>query len=128
MQRRQARLLGCVTQPVGHGFGAESPTGCLPERAPGGYVPRRNGMRGGFLSLLGIGFFLLALWRAVRVRRDLASGQTRWETALFGRAEPICYQDTPVRFWCAILVHTTIVLLFALVGAAAFRATALAKL
>lgn len=85
-------------------------------------------MDGGWLSLLGIGFFLLAIWRAVRVRRDLARGETHWEMALFGGSEPILYQRSPVRFWCAIGVNTIIVLLFALVGAAAFRATALARL
>ncbi len=85
-------------------------------------------MRGGILSILGLGFFLLAVWRAVRVRRDLATGQTRWETALFGRGDPILYQHAPVRFWCAIAVNTIIVLLFTLVGAAAFRATAFMRL
>ncbi len=85
-------------------------------------------MRGGFLSFLGLGFLLLAFWRALRVRRDLEAGETRWESALFGRGTPIVFQQSPVRFWCAIAVNTLIVLLFALVGAAAFRATALARL
>jgi len=78
--------------------------------------------------LLGLAFFGLALWRAVRVRRDLARGETRWETALFGGKEPIVFQATPVRFWCAIVLHTILVLLFALVGAAAFRAMAYVRL
>ena len=85
-------------------------------------------MRGGFLSLFGLGFFSLAIWRAMRVRRDLARGETRWETALFGGSEPIVYARSPVRFWCAIGVNAFVVLLFTLVGAAAFRATALARL
>ena len=85
-------------------------------------------MRPNLLSVLGIGFALLALWRAVRVRRDLASGETRWETALFGRGQRIHYQQAPLRFWCAIGVNVLIVLLFGLVAAAAFRATSLAKL
>jgi predicted signal transduction protein with EAL and GGDEF domain len=85
-------------------------------------------MRGGFLSLVGLGFLLLAFWRAIRVRRDLATGETRWETALFGRGDPISYHRSPLRFWCAIAVNVAIVLLFGLVAAAAFRATALARL
>jgi hypothetical protein len=85
-------------------------------------------MRGGFASILGLAFFGLALWRAVRVRRDLASGETRWETSLFGRNQPIVFRLNPVRFWCAIAVHAAISILFALVAAAAFRATAFARL
>ncbi len=85
-------------------------------------------MRPNILSLLGLAFFGLAVWRALRVRRDLASGRTKWESALFGRRTPIVYHDTPVRFWCAIVVNILIVLLFALVGAAAFRASAFARI
>ena len=85
-------------------------------------------MRPNVLSLVGIGFFALALWRAVRVRRDLAAGETRWERALFGGRQPIVHREAPLRFWCAIAVNAGIVLLFALVGAVAFRATALARL
>jgi hypothetical protein len=85
-------------------------------------------MRGGSLSLLGLAFFGLALWRAWHVRRDLARGETRWESALFGGRKPIVFQRTPVRFWCAILVNALVVLLFALVGAVAFRAVAFARL
>lgn len=85
-------------------------------------------MRGGVLSLLGLGFLVLALWRAVRVRRDLATGQTCWDPALFGRGTPILYVESPLRFWCAIAVNTAIVLLFTLVAAVAFRAIALARL
>ncbi len=85
-------------------------------------------MRGNFLSLLGLGFFLLAIWRALRVRRDLGTCQTRWETALFGRGTPIFREETPMKYWCAIGLNTVIVLLFALVAAAAFRATTLARL
>lgn len=85
-------------------------------------------MPGGVLSLLGLGFLALALWRAVRVRRDLASGQTRWDPALFGRSAPIVYVQTPLKFWCAIAVNTAIVLLFTLVAAVAFRTMALIRL
>ncbi len=82
-------------------------------------------MRGNFLSLFGLGFLALAVWGALRVRRDLASSVTHWERALFGRGAPISRWDSPLRFWCAIAVNTAIVLLFALVGAVAFRATTL---
>lgn len=85
-------------------------------------------MRGNFLSLFGIAFMALAVWRAYRVRRDLAQSVTRWDRALGGRGEPIFRAETPVRFWCAIVVNTIIVLLFTLVAAAAFRATALRQL
>ncbi|HVU32975.1 MAG TPA: hypothetical protein VHE61_06050 [Opitutaceae bacterium] len=77
-------------------------------------------------SLLGIGFFALAFFNAWRVRRDLAAGETSFERALFGRGRRISYAATPFRFWCAIVVNTTVVLLLALVGATAFRVTALA--
>lgn len=82
-------------------------------------------MRGGFLSLFGLGFFLLAVFRALRVRRDLAAGVTRWDRALFGRGKPIPHAGAPLKFWCVIAVNTAIVLLFTLVAAVAFRATAL---
>ncbi len=85
-------------------------------------------MRGNFLSLVGLGFFLLAIWQALRVRRDLASCQTRWETALFGRGTPIFRAEAPMKYWCAIVVNTAVVFLLALVAAAAFRITALSKL
>lgn len=85
-------------------------------------------MRGGFLSIIGLGFFLLAFWRAMRVRRDLAAGQTRWESALFGRRDLIVHRDAPRRFWCAIAVHTVVVILFTLVAVVAFRATWMIKL
>jgi len=78
--------------------------------------------------LIGLGFLLLALWRAGRVRRDLARGETRWESALFGASDPIAFQDAPIRFWCAIAVNTVIVILFALVAASAFRAMSFARL
>lgn len=78
--------------------------------------------------MLGMGFFGLAIWRAICVRRDLARGETRWETSLFGRRHPIIFHVTPVRFWCAIAVHSVIAILFALVAAAAFRASAFARL
>jgi hypothetical protein len=84
-------------------------------------------MEGGSLSLVGVAFLLMGLWRAVRVRRDLARGETHFETALGGSGRPVLYHRTPVRFWCAILVHAGIAILFALVGAIAFRAIALAR-
>lgn len=84
-------------------------------------------MRPNILSLLGLLFLGLAVWRAIRVRRDLANGRTKWETALFGRGTPILYHESPFRFWCAIGVNTLIVLLFALVGAAAFRASSFGR-
>ena len=80
------------------------------------------------LSVLGIGFLLLSIWRALRVRRDLAAGETQWETALFGSGGRIVYHETPVRFWCAIAAKSLIVILFALVAAAAFRVTRLGRL
>jgi hypothetical protein len=83
-------------------------------------------MEGNWLSLVGIGFFAFALWRAVQVRRDLASGETRWERALFGGREPIYRASTPVKYWCAIILHIAIVFLLALVGAVAMRAVSLA--
>ncbi|PTX95575.1 hypothetical protein [Opitutus sp. ER46] len=75
-----------------------------------------------FQSLLGLGCFLFAAWRAWRVRRDMEKGETQWERALFGRRRPIYYGETPVKFWCAIAVNTVIVMLMALVGAAVMRA------
>lgn len=82
-------------------------------------------MRVNVLSLLGLGFLLLAIFGALRVRRDLAASETHWERALFGRGVPISRWQSPVRFWCAIAVNTAIVLLFALVASVAFRVTAL---
>lgn len=79
-------------------------------------------IEGNWLSVIGIGFFVLALWKAVQVRRDLASAQTRWERALFGGREPIYRAETPVKYWCAIALNIAIVFLFALVGAVALRA------
>lgn len=79
-----------------------------------------------WVSLIGIGFFVIALFRAYRVRRDLATGETRWDRALFGRGESIFRAQTPVRYWCAIAVNTAIVFLIALVAAVTFRAMSLA--
>lgn len=79
-------------------------------------------------SLIGMGFAALAVWRALRVRRDLAASETRWERALFGQRPPIQRARQPVRFWCAIAVNTVIVLLLTLVAAAAFRALSFAGL
>ncbi len=79
-------------------------------------------------SLIGLGFFALAIWRALRVRRDLAASETRWERALFGERAPIQRDRNPVRFWCAIAVNTAIVLLLTLVAAAAFRALSFSAL
>lgn len=86
-------------------------------------------MRGGFLSLLGLGFILLAAWRAVRVRRDLARGETRWERAvvIWASPQPIFRRDEPGRFWCAIAVNVVIVLLLTLVAAASFRVSAFSR-
>lgn len=86
-------------------------------------------MRGSFLSLLGLGFILLALWRAVRVRRDLARGETRWERALliWASPQPISRRDAPGRFWCAIAVNVVIVVLLTLVAAATFRVSAFSR-
>lgn len=81
-------------------------------------------MRPNFASLIGVGVFLLALWRAWRVRRDLATGQTKWESALFGRRDPVLWSESPVKFWCAIVVNAVIVLLITLVGAAMMRLAA----
>lgn len=78
-------------------------------------------MRGGLLSLIGLGILLLALWRAFRVRRDLAAGETEWERAVFGRRPRIAWSETPLKFWCAIMVNATIVILIALVAAALMR-------
>jgi hypothetical protein len=82
-------------------------------------------MRINFLSLLGIGFFVLSLFSAWRVRRDLASTQTRFEPALFRSRTPISRETSPVRYWLAIALNTALVLMFALVAVFAFRATAL---
>lgn len=79
-----------------------------------------------FPSLLGVLFFVLAFWLAWRVRRDLATGETSFERALFGGGKRIRRDREPVRFWCAVAVNTGVVLLFALVGAAAFRTLAFA--
>ena len=76
------------------------------------------------LSLLGLVFLLLALFGAVRVRRDLARSETRFERALFGQGKPIHRAQMPLRFWCAVALNTIIVLLFALAAAAVFRASA----
>ena len=77
-------------------------------------------------SLVGLFFFAIAAYRAWRVRRDLETGETRWDRALFGRGEPILRFRTPVKYWCAITVNIIIVLLIALVAAVAFRAVSLA--
>jgi hypothetical protein len=77
-------------------------------------------------SLIGLGFFALAFFRALRVRRDLASGETRWDRALFGSGQPISRAGTPVKFWCAIAVNTVVVLLITLIAAVAFRAMSFA--
>ena len=77
-------------------------------------------------SLIGLGFFAIAIFRALRVRRDLAIGETRWDRALFGRGVPIIRATSPVKFWCAIAVNTIVVLLITLVAAVAFRAMSLA--
>lgn len=84
-------------------------------------------MRANPLSLVGIAFFALAIWRAWRVRRDLARGETQWERALFGRRDPVVHARTPLRFWCAIAANTALVFLLALVAVAAFRGTALIR-
>jgi hypothetical protein len=77
-------------------------------------------------SLIGLGFFALAFFRALRVRRDLANGETRWDRALFGSGQSISRAATPVKFWCAIAVNTVVVLLITLVAAVAFRAMSFA--
>lgn len=84
-------------------------------------------MRINFLSLLGIGFLALAVWRALRVRRDLALEETRWERALFGRRDPVSRGRNPVQYWCAIAVNAVIVLLIAIVAAGAFRLVSLGR-
>lgn len=79
------------------------------------------------LSLLGFGFLGLAVWMALRLRRDIAASETRWESAVFGRREPVSRDRTPVRFWCAIVANTVIVLLITLVAAGAFRLVSLTR-
>jgi hypothetical protein len=75
-----------------------------------------------WISLIGLGFFAIAIFRALRVRRDLETGETRWDRALFGRGETIFRAQTPTKYWCAIVVNTVIVLLITLVAAVSFRA------
>lgn len=79
-------------------------------------------MRFNFLSLIGVAFFLLAIWRALKVRRDLASGETRWERAVFGRRPAILRTQSPGKYWTAVIANTVIVFLFGLVTVAVFRA------
>ena len=77
------------------------------------------------VTLIGLGFFLLSFFGALRVRRDLASMQTAWGRALFARsAVPILRAESPVRYWLAIVGNTLVVLLFALCCAFALRAGA----
>jgi hypothetical protein len=82
-------------------------------------------MRFNPISLVGLGFFLLAFFSALRVRRDLATMQTGWGRALFARpTAPILRTESPVRYWLAIAVNTLVVLLFTLSFAFALRVTA----
>lgn len=85
-------------------------------------------MEGGFPSLVGLAFLLLALWRAIRVRRDLAASVTRWDRALFGHGEPVSRAVSPAKFWCVIAVNTVVVLLLALVAVVALRITTLRRM
>lgn len=77
-----------------------------------------------FTPLIAYAFLALALWRALRVRRDLERCETRWDRALFGSGAAISRAEQPLRYWCAIALNTAVVFLLALVAAAAFRATA----
>ena len=73
------------------------------------------------VRLLGITMLVLALLCAWVARRDLDAGETKW----FGWARLATLasrRDTPVRYWCAMILNIAIVLLFALVGAFAMRA------
>jgi hypothetical protein len=79
-------------------------------------------MRPNFISLIGVAFLTLALLRAVRVRRDLASAETSWDRALFGKGETISRAESPIKYWSAIVANIAIVFLLALVGAVSFRA------
>jgi hypothetical protein len=73
------------------------------------------------VNVLGAALLLLAFFGAWRARLDLAAGETRW----FGWARivtPASRRDTPLRYWCAMVLNILLVLLFTLVGAFAMRA------
>ena len=78
-------------------------------------------MRFNPVNLLGLAMLALALLCAWVARRDLDAGETKW----FGWARlatPASRRDTPVRYWCAMILNIVVLLLFALVGAFAMRA------
>ena len=80
-------------------------------------------MRFNPISLVSLGFFLLAVFGALRVRRDLATMQTGWGRALYQKpSSPIMRETSPVRYWLAIAFNTFFVLLFTLAGTVALRA------
>lgn len=82
-------------------------------------------MRFGPLTFLGLGFYLLAIFGALRVRHDLATMQTEWGRTLFRRpATPIHRPESPTRYWLAIVTNIFVVIVFAFVGGLVMRAGA----
>ena len=78
-------------------------------------------MRFNPVSLLSTALIVLALLCAWSTRRDLESGSTRW-FAWARLATPVTRDESPVRYWLAMIANITVVLLFALAGAFAMRA------
>lgn len=82
-------------------------------------------MRFNLFTLLGAGFYLLAIFGALRVRHDLATMQTGWGRTLFKRpSAPISRPQSPTRYWLAIVTNIFVVIVFAFVGGLVMRAGA----
>lgn len=82
-------------------------------------------MRLNFFTLCGAGFYLLAIFGALRVRHDLVTMQTAWSRTLFCRtATPILRQHSPARYWLAIITNLLFVLVFVFAGGLVMRAGA----
>jgi len=78
-------------------------------------------MRFNPVSLVSTAMLVLTLFCAWSTRRDLSTGTTRW----FGwarLAKPVTRDESPVRYWLAMIANIAVVLLFALAGAFAMRA------
>jgi len=82
-------------------------------------------MRLSLLKILGVLILVVAVFSALRTRRDLNSDETQWGRALFSRSAPIRRTESPLRYWLATACNVAVVLLFALAAVFLLRAGAM---